>query len=880
MYGELYGDLQAFNTVLATPPAWTPIPGGPPVYALNLHGADGNLGPQLGGPDYFPAVLIQLQELKAMGVQAIVVGADFPVVYEPFLGSKAATQPYLDFYSNVAQAIKAAGLILIVDDEILLSNDVAANWTNIAPFYNSLTWPEYMAAKASMAATLAQLMQPDYMVLSEEPDTEATQTGQANVLIPADAAEMVAGEIAAVRALNLPIKLGAGSGSWQSGLTNYISAYVALDLDYIDFHLFPINTESGDSFIGNTLVIAQMAAAAGKPVATSQTWTWKMENSEWGVLTHDTYRARNAFSFWAPLDEYFQQTLQALANYTNMLYVGPEGPDYLFAYQTYGGTTANGGAANCTCTTASCSDYDIVHTEDALADAANLAVEYTVTGYNFYNLLVPTPVTTPPAAPTKLTGTAGFSQATITWTASKDPGGAGVAGYNVYRCSPPAAGQSCTEVWIANTAQTSYTDIGLTNNNTPYNYQVQAFDLANNNSALTPVLGLVTLHTSTNAPSNLVATAISPKEIDLSWDAPSAPNGTLGKYVVYSGGSSASLQPFQNVPHTQTTFRVYPLTPGTEYWFGVVATEGGIASPMSPITSTATLPLPNPPSNVTASASSASKIVVNWQETPVTGGLPVVQYQVYAGTDPGHLTNKVQVIKAPKTTYTDTSLKPNTTYYFEIVAADSSFDYSDTSIVASATTPPLPPPPTNLAATTPSADKVALTWNWSALPGGLPIARYLIDCGTSPTNPPQVGITTLGPYFTWTGTAVSPATEYYCQVIAVDSANEQSKPSSQITVTTPPLPAAPANVVATANSATKVTVTWSETIPPNGLPITTYVIERGTSPGSLAKVANRAASPYVDTTVVAGGTYYYAIEAVDSGNDDSPLSATATVTTP
>jgi len=878
MYGELYGDLQAFNTVLATPPAWTPIPGGPPVYAANLHGADANLGSPLGGPGYFPAVQAQLQELQAMGVQAIVVGADFPIVYEPFFGSPAATQPYLDFYSQVAQAVRAAGLVLIVDDEIILSNDVAANWTNVSTFYNSLTWPEYMAAKASMAATLAQLMQPDYMVLSEEPDTEANQTGQQNVLIPADAAQMVAGEIAAVRALNLPIKLGAGSGSWQTGLTTYISDYVALDLDYIDFHLFPINTESGHSFIGNTLVIAQMAAAAGKPVATSQTWTWKMENSEWGVLTHDTYRARNAFSFWAPLDEYFQQTLQALANYTNMLYVGPEGPDYLFTYQTYGGTTANGGAANCTCTTASCSDYDVVHTEDALFNAAISAVDYSTTGLNYYNLLVPTPDTTPPSTPTKLTGKAGYDQANITWTGSTD--NVGVAGYNVYRCSPPAVGQSCTEAWIANTALPSFTDINLTSNNTPYNYQVQAFDLANNNSALTPVLSLVTLHTSTNAPSNLVATAVSPKEIDLSWDAPSAPNGTLGIYVVYSGSSPSTLQPITNLGPTKTSFRVFPLSAGTAYWFAVEATEAGVRSPMSPIVSATTLPLPNPPSNVTATPSNSTRIAVNWQETVVSGGLPVGSYQVYQGTIPGRLTDKVRIVKAPGTSYTAANLTPNTTYYFEIVAADTSFDYSDTSIEVSATTPPLPPPPTDLAKTTPSATKIALTWDWAPLPGGLPIARYLIDCGPSPASPPQVGITTLGPSFTWNG--ASAASTYYCQVIAVDSANDQSKPSSQITVTTPPLPAAPTNVVATADSGTKVkvTVTWSETIPTNGLPIQTYAIYRGISPNNMPKLTNRSASPFVDVNVVAGTTYYYAIQAVDTGNDDSPLSATATVTTP
>lgn len=81
-----------------------------------------------------------------------------------------------------------------------------------------------------MAATVAQTMQPDYLVLAEEPDTEAAQAGQPNMNNPSDAAQMISGEIAAVQALNLPgIKLGAGIGSWlsaagSSSLADYISA--------------------------------------------------------------------------------------------------------------------------------------------------------------------------------------------------------------------------------------------------------------------------------------------------------------------------------------------------------------------------------------------------------------------------------------------------------------------------------------------------------------------------------------------------------------------------------------------------------------------------------------------------------------------------------
>ena len=77
------------------------------------------------------------------------------------------------------------------------------------------------------------------------------------------------------------------------------------------------------------------------------------------------------------------------------------------------------------------------------------------------------------------------------------------------------------------------------------------------------------------------------------------------------------------------------------------------------------------------------------------------------------------------------------------------------------------------------------------------------------------------------------------------------------------MPNAP-DVVATANSSTQVTVTWTETVPPGGLSISSYKIFRGTSPNPTTQVATRATLKYIDNTVVAGTTYYYTVEAVDT----------------
>ena len=591
---ELSGDLQAFNNQLST----LPPSGFPTLYAATLSDADGNNGPELSSPNYLSGVLNQLQELKALGVQAISVPIEFPILYEPFYGSQSAMQPYLTFYENVAQAVKAAGLKLIVDNEELFSNDTAAGWTNMNAFYAPLTWAQYMAARATMAATIVQYLQPNYLSLANEPDTEATQTGQQNLNNPADAAQMIAGEIAAVQAVTVsPLpQLGAGFGTWlsstgTSSLQDYLSAYVALPLNYIDMHIIPVNTVGGESFIGNSLVVASAAATVGMTVSVGQSSLSKSLATEWDVLGVDVIRARGPFSFWAPYDASFLQTMQNLANTTNMLYVASQLPIYFFSYQTYGGTSANGGAANCTCTTSSCSDYEIMQTENALAYAAQSQPVFTSTAFSYYNQMVPVPDSTPPTAPATLSGSAGVNQANITWAASTD--NVGIAGYNVYRCTPSGANQPCAGVFLASTTTTIYTDSTLTSE-TLYNYQVQAFDFVNNLSAFSPTLYLQTNRTTASAATGLVATAVSPKEINLSWSAPSDSTG-LSEYLIYSGTSPSNLQQIIVAPSTATSYKNQPLTPATTYYYGVVAVEEGIQAAMSTLATATTMPLPPRP---------------------------------------------------------------------------------------------------------------------------------------------------------------------------------------------------------------------------------------------------------------------------------------------
>ena len=293
---------------------------------------------------------------------------------------------------------------------------------------------------------------------------------------------------------------------------------------------------------------------------------------------------------------------------------------------------------------------------------------------------------------------------------------------------------------------------------------------------------------------------------------------------------------------------------------------------MSATAQVTTLAPPAAPVNVTVTANSSTAVTVSWSETIPPNGLPIQSYTIFAGTSPTGLT---QVATQGASPFINTGLSPNTTYYYAIEATDTQRDVSPMSSVAQGATAPLPAAPVNVGASANSSTSVTVTWSESIPANGLPIQYYSIWRGTSPTGLTQVSTRSASPFTDMSAVA---NTTYYYAVEAVDTAADVSPMSATAQVTTAATPAAPANVTATANAGTSITVSWSETIPPNGLAIPYYYIFRGTSPTALTKLATRSTTQFIDTTTTANTTYYYAIEAADTGGDVSPMSATAQAT--
>ena len=602
LYNTLNTDLANFNTTLD---AQSAIPHN--LLAIgNLKYANANAGPSLVGANSLAGVQLQLQELKSIGVQAVMVEVGFPMLYQPFLTSQGqAYSQYVSFYQQVAAAVRAAGLRLIVENDTLLVNDVQAGW-NAAPFYATLDWDAYQQARAQTAVTVVQTMQPDYLVAVEEPNTEANNSGQTQANTPSGSAALLNQILTAVRQSGVPaLQVGAGTGTAQANFIQFIQGYTAMPVDFIDMHVYPINR----SYLSNAQQIVATAASAGKPVSMSECWLWKIRDNELGVMTPSQVRARNPFDFWEPLDSYFIQTMQNLGRRSQMLFLNPFNSESFAAYLPYNTSTSG------------LSPSQILNQQTTLATQNIAAAIYTGTALSYYSSLITTPDQAPPFVPGGLSGASGNpTQAFLSWNPSAD--NVGVAGYHVLR----------NGVVTGTTANVYYVDTGLAQSAT-YSYTVEAFDLAGNVSAPSPWVSVTTADaTAPSVPAKISAAPVSIAKINVSWSA-SADNVAVGSYIVFSlfSGSAVSNR---TVPGTTLSFSNSPLNAATNYCYGVEAADNsGNVSPMSATVCVSTPALPPAPTSVSATATSTSRISVAWS-APAASGLPIQKVTVSCAAAP------------------------------------------------------------------------------------------------------------------------------------------------------------------------------------------------------------------------------------------------------
>src|SRR5439155_281225 len=286
-------------------------------------------------------------------------------------------------------------------------------------------------------------------------------------------------------------------------------------------------------------------------------------------------------------------------------------------------------------------------------------------------------------------------------------------------------------------------------------------------------------------------------------------------------------------------------------------------SAYSNVTSAATV-LPAP-SNLSATAVSTSQINLTWTDNSSNQDSVMIER-----SSDGLSFAQLGTVGANGTSYPDTGLIPGTTYYYQVLAYHASSN-SPYAYPASATTFAPPAAPLNLVATAASSSQINLTWtDNSSNEDGFKLYRSTDGVNFTYVKGLAANVTSCSDYDR------SPGTTYYYQVLAYN-AGGNSPYSNRASVTTPTLPAAPSNLVATAVSSSQINLTWIESSS-NVHRVNLYRSTDGVNYSNINILAanNTRCS---DDDRSPGTIYYYQVLAYTNAGGNSPYSNTASATT-
>ncbi len=379
-----------------------------------------------------------------------------------------------------------------------------------------------------------------------------------------------------------------------------------------------------------------------------------------------------------------------------------------------------------------------------------------VTGGNvnaFNALSAGGPPPEPPAAPTSLTATASAcDQIDLTWTDNSDD----EDGFKIERSEN---GVDFNQIDTVGENVTTYSDTGLAEA-TQYWYRVRAYN-AGGDSAYSDIDDATTppCPAPPNAPSNLTANAVACDQIDLAWiDNSNDEDG----FSIERSIDNVNFAEIGTVAPNVTSYSDTTVEGNTTYYYRVRAWNENGYSDYSDTASDTTPECPVPPdapSDLAANAVACDQIDLTWTDNSNNED----GFRIERSTDNINF-SVIDSVGPNVTTYSDTTVSENTTYYYRVIAWNEYGDsaYSNT---ASDTTPSCgepPAAPTDLSAKARGKSKVGLKWNDNSNNED----EFIIErrVGTSST---WVYLATVGPNTTsYVDTNVSSKTTYYYRVKA------------------------------------------------------------------------------------------------------------------
>jgi hypothetical protein len=293
-----------------------------PVFGAELLPANCNRGEELLQPGVLEGVKLFLDRFGALGVQGVTIPIHYPVYTPQF----PRFTEYVSFYQSVAREVRRRGMKLDIESHVLFAN------TTFSPVkwdYSRLTFDQYKVIRREMITRVINDLHPDFLNIGAEPDTEAALTGMKDLLDPQKYTDYIAYLLD-----GLPrgdTKVVAGIGSW--GKFEYARKLADLpSLDGLSLHIYPV---IGDC-LTRAVQIAGLARASKKFVVLDECWLSKTDVlAASGVASAPGTFKRDAYSFWAPLDEEFLAVMVKFSRLYGVAYLSPFWTGFFFAYLDY-----------------------------------------------------------------------------------------------------------------------------------------------------------------------------------------------------------------------------------------------------------------------------------------------------------------------------------------------------------------------------------------------------------------------------------------------------------------------------------------------------------------------------------------------------------------
>ncbi len=337
----------------------------------------------------------------------------------------------------------------------------------------------------------------------------------------------------------------------------------------------------------------------------------------------------------------------------------------------------------------------------------------------------------------------------------------------------------------------------------------------------------------------LTAGSNSYNSVNLSWQGLSGASG----YEVWRSTSSTGT--YTKIATTSDSSYIdTSLNTGTTYYYKVRAFKTDTSTLYSGYSSAVSAkPILLIPTSAKAASVSYNSIKTSWAAVSGASG-----YEVYrAASSTG--TYSLVGATTTSTSFTNSSLTTNTTYYYKVRAyrmVGTTKVYSGYSSVVYAK--PIPATPTSVKAASASYNSIKTSWAAVSGASGYEVYRAASSTGTFSL----VGSTTTSTSYTNSGLTTN--TIYYYKVRAYRLVGTTKVYSGySAIVSAKPIPSVPTNFTVTRISSTSLKLTWSVVSGASG-----YEMYRSTSSsGTYSLLKSTTSLYYTNTGLTTGSTYYY-----------------------